>query len=776
MNNDNFLIEESDLELAKDICKDIEDSKTRNRAMANALASDLAIKYFQEIEADTESGLHKIAYVLNDIDIADVYLRNSYVDVRVYFNENELCVPKSHFDRDLLPIAYMFVKLDSELSGAAVTGFITPSAIDRSVELNGYYKVNESDLVSYYDIEPLLVTREEEDLPKDIDSLVFDYLDGKLSNDDVNAFYRFLLTSSEYRQKLRDAAGVKNIFNFVSVVGKGATLEKQENTSAPIEELEPLTQEDSLLEESGDFDLLEEEPTLDDSSDLDSFGDAESLDSQEELGLAATEEVDLLESVGEEDLSEDFDLAESDDSFGLLEEDSADDITSDDGGLLEASSDELLLGEELDSGSELQEESVDVGISETDDIGSLTLASAVDQAEVEIGFVDSSDFGLLEESSVEPTIQADVPEALPSVSDDEASISTLDSMIDDSDNFGLLEETSEILDSSEDVNGANEYDIVSEPSKDESSIEELSFVDYADSESSSDATVEEMPEDNEFSTSVTPSLETIESEETDELESLLDNDENRSVFDQEEQENGENNEQIEDLFADNGESQEVLEENFVQPVKQKKSSFIPVVGTLAIVAAIAYFGYTKYMENSMESAEIPDSTQTVVQPQEQISKPVKEQEVMPIESVENIVLQKQSNEGNAVSIPAIEQNLDASILVSNLSVNWEVPAGYVSNNASKRYFTKIGKIIQLNLKTEMLLLSKPPITNKIMVELEFNKNTNKFAVKGIIASSGEKNVDDLIVRTVKNTLDMNLKTNMSSFGSISGNPVLVIRL
>ena len=50
MNNDSFLIEESDLELARHICKDIDDSQIRNRAMANALVSDVAKKYFKEIE------------------------------------------------------------------------------------------------------------------------------------------------------------------------------------------------------------------------------------------------------------------------------------------------------------------------------------------------------------------------------------------------------------------------------------------------------------------------------------------------------------------------------------------------------------------------------------------------------------------------------------------------------------------------------------------------------------------------------------------------------
>ena len=88
----------------------------------------------------------------------------------------------------------------------------------------------------------------------------------------------------------------------------------------------------------------------------------------------------------------------------------------------------------------------------------------------------------------------------------------------------------------------------------------------------------------------------------------------------------------------------------------------------------------------------------------------------------------------------------------------------------------MGKIIQLNLKTELLLLSKPPITNKIMVELEFDKNNKKFKIKGITATSGEKLVDSVIEQTVKNALDLNLKTNLSSFGTMPGNPVLIIRL
>ena len=149
---------------------------------------------------------------------------------------------------------------------------------------------------------------------------------------------------------------------------------------------------------------------------------------------------------------------------------------------------------------------------------------------------------------------------------------------------------------------------------------------------------------------------------------------------------------------------------------------------------------------------------------------------MPVETVENVETNKATNEGTANSIPVIEQNLDASIDVSNLSVNWEVPASYTTNATAKRYFVRVGKILQLNLKTELLLLSISPITNKISVELEFNKDTGKFSIKNLSESSGVPAIDKVIKETTEKTLGMNLNMNMSVFGNLQGNPVLVIKL
>lgn len=675
MNNDNFLIEETDLELARDICKDIEAPEIRNRAMANALASDIASKYFAEIDVDTDTGLHKISRVLNDIDIADIYIKDNYIDVRVYFNENELCVPKTHFDNDLLPIAYMFIKLEPELSGGTVTGFITPTSIDLSSSEQNYYKVREEDLVSYYDIEPLLVTKDIEDLPKKFEIQIFDYLDNKLEEGLLATFYKSLLDSAEARILLRNAAKTQSVFNFISLADSSI-----ENITEEPAELDIINNEDT----SNELEFFEEE----------NITIALEAEAQEEPLLELDEnsaELDYVLEPAEEPL---------DSAVEFEIENSKEDI-------LELDESQGFLSEVIEQ-NDLQPVSV--------------------QKDNELLDFETDNTEIIKE---EPhTITAEETEILESLP---------------------LEETPQII-------------------SDQELIPEVV------TESPVYETIQEL--DDNFSTNTTPSLDTIE--ETiaiDELENMLENDSNESILEkQQAEEQIKSAPQIEELFPNESESEEILEQDFIQPAKQSGNKILPLLGILTIIAAAGYYGYTKFGNNVEQPNTVERPVSAVVKQENTIPELPKTEEAMPIETIENISTPTVSEEAASVSIPAIEENLDASILVSNLSVTWEVPVGYVSNNVAKRYFTKIGKIIQLNLKTELLLLSKPPITNKIMIELEFNKNSNKFNVKGMTASSGEKVVDDLILRTVRNALDLNLKTNMNSFSNISGNPILVIKL
>lgn len=708
MNNDNFLIEDNYVEQAKETCKVIKDPNTRSRAVANVLAANMAGKYFEEIDADTESGLHNIAHILEEHEISDIYIKDSYIDVRIYFNENQLCVPKAHFEKNLLPVAYMFIKVDEELSGALVSGFITPILVDTSKEKNGYYQVSEDSLISYYDVEASLVQNYSCEIPDDIELQIFNYLDGK--HDDINEFYKTLLSSKDARIMLKDAISAKTILDHISI----ERIVKEEGAESITEEIENLT---DFSESSDLLENIEETEALDDT-------------------LEASDDEFLLEEASNDTLEEAEELEDDEDDVLSMAETETSELSLDDGTNNLEHLEEVERIQELENTDELEDfSSIELEEVSSDDL------------------LESSNDSLEESTEISLSPEYDVAENIP-----ENNESTEEEFLNQY----------EVLPISETVEDEVPAEIVTEENV-VSDLEELSSM----------PEVEETDLNNEFSTTITPSMDTIETDSVsiDELEGLLEND--KSAFEEEPSPSdaiteNENTPQIEELFGEEHIDQDTIEEEFIKPINKKRSPFIPVLSSLALLIVLGYFGYTKFIAQNEAPTESPEPLLAMEQPS--VEKELTQQEAMPVETVEKVVTPQQTNEGNAISIPAIEQNLDASILISNLTVNWEVPTNYLTNNTAKRYFTKMGKIIRLNLKTELLLLNKTPITNKITLELEFDKNSNHFKVKNIIASSGEPSVDTLIKETVDKTLQLNLKNNMTVFSSTAGNPVLVIRL
>jgi hypothetical protein len=620
VSNEKFLIEDADLTSVKNVCQYIESTHLRNRAVANVMGTVLAAKCFSSYVVDITSGLHNICKVLEDIELSDIYINGNYIDVRLCINENELSVPKSHFDRDILPLAYMFIKINPELTDASVQGFIFPADIKTDIEHDGYYKIDVSDLCSFCELEDKIYTVEDEGISSEAEVEIFDYLDGTLKN--VNEFYRGMIKSKEARLKFKDAANAQIIFNFISHAKPNA--------------LDIESTEDNL-----ELDL--------------------------EGSLADNPPVDF------------------------------DDNTA-----------ELL--EELDS-----------DLNPIDDLNSNE--NIIENTE----FDETSD--VLEEDSI--------GEYLP----DEQSFATIDELVDDSDNAlsNDFDKADNSIIDNESVDLIEDYSTVVTPNMEDNIIQN---------------------QDNEISQ---------HSESDNNEESMQINDETES------DEISENNtvEQIDTLF-----DKEQQIENVPVTNQKKSSALVPLLAIFVFLIGTAYFGYTKIISNKTANSEPAEIEQ--IENSEDTKNIADDESVqadaMPVESLETVKDVQKTNEGTAVTIPAVEQNIDASILVSNLSVNWEVPAGYLSNSTAKRYFTKIGKIIQLNLKLELSLLSKPPITNKIAVELEYNPQQHNFGIKNIITSSGEPTVDKLVQQTIQKALDMNLNMNLSSLGNIQGNPVLIIKL
>ncbi len=577
MEETTFLIDSYDIEFAKKICNSIEDNDERNKAVANVLAVKLADKAFVDNLFDTTSGLYNVQSTLKDYEIFDIYIDNKYIDVRLCFNEDELIVPKKHFINDLLPYAYMFIKVAEDLSEGTLLGFALPENIEKS-EISDYFKVNKSDLISYEKLNAILTSVELNSNIDDlhnVESLLFDYIDGKLTKEVEIALISFLLKNQDLRKKFVKYANVQDIIQQAFPSQKKLTSDIVEN----------------IIE---DYDF----------------------------------------SLHEESISKDFDSDISDNIAVNVEND---DVIS-----------------EIYSGSNVQEFSnIDLNTEEFSD-------------------------------------------------DSEVYINKLESTVD-------------IIGSEQNASGYS--NVISE--------------------------------------------------------------EYTEVIPQNGVQNNNYANQIDEIYSNTeipSESQEFLNDEFVKPVKLQKNKFLLLLGILAILSTAGFYTYN----NLNTEKDIAPALEKVQQPFENLESKQETQKeealVMPNETIENVNKEPVLDESTPITIPEIESNLGSSIAVSNLTVSWEVPSSYSSSTAAQNYLIKIGKIIRLNLKTELLLLDKQAISNKIMLELEFNKKLNKFDLKGITASSGEKLVDDLISKTVKNALDLGIKTNMKVFVDMPGNPVLIIRL
>lgn len=538
--NTSFYIEENQVSAAQLQCAEFEDNNIACRSTASGVAAQIAENFFANtgFDVDIESSLYTEEIIAKECEISDIYVNGNYVDVRVYFDEKEISVPKYHFDNDILPLAYMFVKVSNDLTKAEVTGFILPDVITRIDDIDDYYPVNENVLVPFEEIEYLF--KPIDDLYNVENSDIFDFIENpNVLNIDL---IEKLLRSKEGRVRFKKINRAQSILNLVEIPS-----------------------------------------------------------------------------------GKDVNTVSEDDYFSSL-----------------------LQGEEQ------------------------SINTAEEESDYNYSTVASPKFNFDEELA----------------------------------NDGIKEEN--ILEESEE----EAFEETSESVLKESDLEQV----VTDEES------QEQPI------------------ETEEINTLFEND---------------NNEEIEN-----------------STVAKKRGTMLPLIIILLIISGCAYWGYTKYGKNENT---LPNTPATEVIKEEDV-KDTKPSDAMPNETIEKSETIASKNEGNSVSIPAIEQNLDASVLVSNLRVEWDVPVAYTSNTQAYRYIQKMTKILQLNLKAELLLLNKPPISNRISLELKYNPSTKLFEIVDFVTSSGEKTVDDLIYKTLDSTLKSKLNINTEIFGKLSGNPIIIIKL
>src|SRR5574344_1944937 len=140
-------IEKEDLQDAK--LSTIEyDNATQKRAFINVLGARLAMKmlFEQKVDADNVYSLYSIQNILKRFDVADIYCGSTKLDIRLVFNREQIFIPKSHFEQDILPDLYLIFELNSDFSSAEFLGCIAPRQINKSNSNVDYYFVEQNEL------------------------------------------------------------------------------------------------------------------------------------------------------------------------------------------------------------------------------------------------------------------------------------------------------------------------------------------------------------------------------------------------------------------------------------------------------------------------------------------------------------------------------------------------------------------------------------------------------------------------------------------------------
>jgi TonB family protein len=95
--------------------------------------------------------------------------------------------------------------------------------------------------------------------------------------------------------------------------------------------------------------------------------------------------------------------------------------------------------------------------------------------------------------------------------------------------------------------------------------------------------------------------------------------------------------------------------------------------------------------------------------------------------------------------------LSEPVSASISKVAWEVPEDLAYNDGFRKYLQMAGKNLKLNLQNNLLLATEMAYSNKVVVDLTINKD-GSLQSNDIVKSSGSKQIDKIVLQSVKETL------------------------
>ena len=337
----------------------------KRRAFANVLGARLGIKFLAMLgaKADNFDSLYTIPAILNDIDISDIKTDNNIkIDVRIVEDENHLCIPKSHYEFDILPDIYIFIKIFPDFSYASYIGAIAPDEVDKSIENQSYYFLGSDLLYNENSLKKVLEKGKaksnyepDENEVVRASGMLVNFIDGDILNNEKHFVYKVLKDSKQLRKLFSDFEKFEMISadlahtdeilsdSVLDVLGaqeiyKNDLSETDIGSDIDLDELALETAADFVEEyieddkDNGMFDnneIIEGEfNELPDDTEIEEAGELEALPTDEELASFADSSQDMQEDEVNDDEIQNIGSFEGFEGLGTDNDISFDDFTA----------------------------------------------------------------------------------------------------------------------------------------------------------------------------------------------------------------------------------------------------------------------------------------------------------------------------------------------------------------------------------------------------------------------------------------------------------------
>lgn len=207
MNLDKDILENAKFSAAK-----VKDTYLRKRAYALNIAANAAAKFLNDKGLKISSGhsLYKSPVFAEEIELADIYFGEARFDVRVTFNDNTFCVPKTHSKFGIKPSAYIVVKFDSSLSNIEFLGYVPENELDYQKTASEYYTFSNdilkpieqfSEYAKNLEIKPHPYDEKEHENIKEI---CLNFVDNQASEAEKIYFIKHIIECPVCRETFRD--------------------------------------------------------------------------------------------------------------------------------------------------------------------------------------------------------------------------------------------------------------------------------------------------------------------------------------------------------------------------------------------------------------------------------------------------------------------------------------------------------------------------------------------------------------------------------------------